>query len=163
MERGPLRTAGGDAREVFSLTVSGGAIFAGIYAGIYRSVDNGATWSTANTGLPERVTASCLMTSGETIIAGTPGYGIYRSSDNGATWSEANTGLPNIFAARFVNSLTASGGAIIAGTYAGIYRSVDNGATWNEANSGLPAGDAREVFSLTVSGGAVIAGTDAGI
>ena len=76
------------------------------------------------------------------------------------TWSKANTGLPASDGS-IVISLTASGGAIFAGTYgAGIYRSVDNGATWSEANSGLPNDKAaRRVFSLTASGGAIIAGT----
>jgi hypothetical protein len=161
-----------DLVVISALLVVGDEIFAGTEgAGIYRSLDNGATWGEANTGLPNtndaRYVFSLTVSSG-TIFAGTNGAGIYRSLNNGATWSEANSGLPAV-AARYVRSLTVSGGAIIVGTGtrfnelnpegAGIYRSLNNGATWSEANSGLPAGAARRVFALTASGGAIIAGT----
>jgi uncharacterized protein (TIGR03437 family) len=119
-----------------------------------------ATWAPSVILSSDFVEVNALVVLDEIIIAGTFGSGIYRSVDNGATWSAANSGLPNIFNARYVNSMTATGGAIFVGTNgAGIYRSLDNGVTWGEANSGLPAGSARFVVSMMATGGAIFAGT----
>jgi uncharacterized protein (TIGR03437 family) len=152
------------------LAAGGGIVFAAVgFEGIYRSTDNGATWSKASTGLPVELDVTSLAASSEVVIAGFGsslnglffGGGIFRSVDNGSTWSAANAGLSE-GDARYVSSLTVSGGTIVAGTIAGVYRSLDNGRTWSETNAGLPEGDARFVLSLTSSQGTLFAGSNGG-
>ncbi|MCW5971679.1 MAG: hypothetical protein KIT57_24505 [Blastocatellales bacterium] len=150
----------GDSIPILALVNAGDTIIAGTEGeGAYRSLDNGATWSAANNGLPADFDMQALTLKGGAIFVGTFGAGIYRSLDNGTTWSEAGNGLTGF--ARTVLSLTSSTEAIFAGTFrSGVYRSLDNGATWSTANAGLPTGSAGSVKSLTVSGGVVFAGTN---
>ena len=66
-----------------------------------KSTDGGATWITANIGLPGAPNQPNsgivgLVQVGSTLILGTDGSGIYRSTDGAATWAPANTGLPNL-------------------------------------------------------------------
>jgi hypothetical protein len=65
-----------------------GTIFMGTFAaGIRKSVDGGLTWSTANTGLTNLVTAGLAFDASgpQTAYAGTGG-GLFKSADGGLTW-----------------------------------------------------------------------------
>jgi uncharacterized protein (TIGR03437 family) len=158
----PSSIIGGSLGVINSLMFSDDTLLAGTFSfGIYRSPDNGATWTEANIGLPEGNARSinAMITSGEGIYAGTTGAGIYRSVDHGATWTAVNNGLP-AGEARIVKALTVKGGVLFAGTSgAGIYRSSDNGATWTAANNGLPPGEARNIRTMTSNTNVLFAGT----
>jgi len=147
---GPL---GGEVRSL--LINSAGNIFAGHDgAGIYRSSDNGAGWTVANTGLTNgSVNALALNTGGE-IFAGTFD-GVFLSTNNGNSWTPVNTGLTN----KRVRALALnSAGDIFAGTEGGVFRSSDNGKTWTPMNSGL-TDIFIQAFVINNTTGDIFAGT----
>ena len=134
---------------------SNGEIFAGTAGcgtGVYRSTDDGDSWTLVNTGLTSTDVAALAIDSGNGhIFAGThsimgQGGGMFRSTDNGDTWTEQNNG----FTALDVNSVVINSiGRIFAGADIGVFLSTNDGDRWTEASSGLlpPGGN---VWSLTI-------------
>ena len=90
-------------------------LFAGTDGGIFRSSNNGASWS--KTAFTKSYVYS-LAFAGTKIFAGTYYNGAFLSTDNGASWTVVNTGLANIT----VRALAVSGTYLIAGTDAGVWR-----------------------------------------
>ena len=79
----------------------GGYVFAGIKGGlrrgtIYRSSDNGVTWSSSGISWPEADSedVNCFTYLGNNIFAG--GAGIFLSTDDGISWTTSNNGLPTL-------------------------------------------------------------------
>jgi hypothetical protein len=152
-----VNSVGNAGNYISSLAVSGSYLLAGTDRGIYRSPDNGATWTAVDTLLSD---ATAFAVIGNDIFAFSQ-YGgqLHHSSDNGATWTP--TGLPDTIA---VMALAVSNQNIFAGVHYynsslgdvyGVYRSSDNGATWT--STGLP--DTIEVMALAASGSYLLAGT----
>jgi hypothetical protein len=125
--------------RVESLASFGGRIFAGTDSGLYVLGSNGA-WTAVGGPIAGREVAA-LAVSGSWLVAGTES-GVLRSGD-GTTWTASGLNGAQ------VDSLSASGGTLLAGTgtEAGgngfVRRSDDSGATWTSAPltpalSGLP-------------------------
>jgi ligand-binding sensor domain-containing protein len=75
-----------------------GALFAGTgWRGIYRSTDDGATWSEAGDGLASRSVRTLAVDSTGTIFAGTLGDGVFLSTDGGNSWASFNNGMPDLY------------------------------------------------------------------
>ncbi len=139
---------------VYSMVFDGQNIYAGTWGGkIYKSSNNGQTWTVINAGMNVSFIWS-LQISGGYIFAATE-FGVYKF--NGTSWSL--TSLAGID----VHSLTVSGGVIYAGTWGlGVYQSTDNGTTWLPMNNGLSyfltiqsvtATASGELFAASVGGG----------
>ncbi|MCG3118714.1 MAG: Ycf48-like protein [bacterium] len=144
-------------RGIRSLAInSSGQIFAGTnYAGVFRSDDNGDSWTATDTSLLHTEINSLAINSQGHLFAGA-GFGIFRSTNNGDKWTllENNVSV-NILAINLQ-------GDIFAGTSgnAGIFRSTDNGAHWTQINTGLTD---RRIQALAInSNGHIFAGTYAG-
>jgi photosystem II stability/assembly factor-like uncharacterized protein len=149
-----------DGAEIFSFYCDGNTIFAGGRNKIYRSIDNGNTFTTINLNFTFGIVNIYSITAvGSTLFMATSYDGVYKSTDNGSTWSSANTGM----GPKDVRAIIASNSStLIAGTeYVGMYRSIDLGLSWNKSNSGFPAG--MSILSLLVSEPSVYAGTRDGI
>ena len=137
-------------------------IFTGGRGGVYRSVDNGGTWTQLR-GIDDNMHAnvsSFAFNSAGDIFAGTRfGDSIYRSTNNGDTWIQLNNGLPT---SGWIGSIAInSDGDIFAGTDFGVFRSTNNGDTWEEINTGIPI---ASVDALAInSAGDIFAGTVSGI
>ncbi len=71
----PIELAG--SVEDFAIN-SGGDIFAGTDGGVYRSNDNGDTWSQINSGLTNTSVQALAINSNGDIFAGTDGGGVFR-------------------------------------------------------------------------------------
>ncbi len=149
---------------IFSLTIAGTYLFAGTKCCgnqvIFRSTDNGKSWSAAGTGVTGICTA--LAISDTNIFAGTSVSGIFLSTNNGTSWSQINNGLPTNY---WVYSLAAfpdemGGTNLLAGNNRGVYLSTDNGNNWTEADSGL-TGIGNN--TLAVIGNNLFAGTTSGV
>jgi hypothetical protein len=138
-----------------SIIASASILFASTsYNGIFRSTDNGATWTASNTGLAD-TSMNTLFVSGSTLIAGAR-KGIFRSTDNGGHWTGNNTGLCNAH----VVALVASGAELYAATTDDIYRSTSNGENWIKVFNG---NQYTTLYDLAVSGSSIFAGTNTGV
>ena len=66
---------------------------------VIRSLDGGATWTAASTGLPPVPTTKLVVSprdpSGNTVYAGT-WLGVYETTDGGASWHLYGAGLPMV-------------------------------------------------------------------
>ena len=150
---GPL---GGEVRAL--VVNSAGNIFAGhAGSGVYRSSDNGATWTAANNGLTNGIVNGLALNANDQLFAATFD-GVFRSTDNGDSWAQINLGLAN----KRVRALAInSAGDVFAGTEGGVFRSTNNGSNWTEISAGL-----TDVFiqalAINNATGDVFVGTSAG-
>ncbi|BDS14872.1 VPS10 domain-containing protein [Aureispira anguillae] len=108
--------------------------------GVWRTTDNGATWTQFITGLTRLGVSSIVIhpTTPNTMYIGTgdrdggdvPGYGVWRSTDGGLTWNSHNTGMGN----RTINELlmdpTNPNIMVAASSNGFVYRTIDGGANW---------------------------------
>ena len=100
---------------VTSVAVLTSNLFAGTWGGgVFRSTDNGESWSSANNGLMGTFVYA-LVDSGTNLFAGTNDRGVFRSSNNGTSWTQVNSGLSD----STVMSLAVSGTNLFAGTWGG--------------------------------------------
>ena len=124
------QTNGPQGGDGIALTTNvSGHIFVGTQGGgIFRSTDNGETWTGVNSGLTATNVRALAISPTDHIFAGTFG-GVFRSTDNGDSWTSVKNGLEF----PFVISLSInSDGDIFAGTFegGGVYRSTDDGDNW---------------------------------
>lgn len=146
----------------------GAAFSSSSYGRIFRSSDNGHTWTALDTVVPS---PRSFVKVGDTLFAGT-GIGVIVSSDAGLHWVAANNGLPT-FGNRpaQVSSLVSIGSSLfaIAGeTGPAVFRSTNLGASWTKASNGLEGQFLQalvkvgtDLFVGTISGG-VFRSTDQG-
>ena len=94
MATGIARRGNGTLPSFFGLSVIGTTLYAGAVDvnGIYRSTDNGETWTPAKNGLTSTFILA-LVANGSTLYAADNGNGIYRSDDGAATWRRFDAGL----------------------------------------------------------------------
>lgn len=155
-----------------SITTFEGAIYvATTPTGVRKSVDDGATWTLANTGLPAvgaNINVQSIGHSGSALLCGTQS-GVYRSTDNGANWTNINGPLPTATPAIYCNkiyhfnNLAGSPTIIvftgqIANNGGGVFRTFDNGTTWLAGFSGLSSN--MEVYNIDEFGGVLYASTN---
>src|SRR4029453_5033289 len=70
-----------------------GHVFVGTQGGgVFRSIDNGESWTGINDGLTATNVRVLAISPVDHIFAGTFG-GVFRSTDNGDHWIEVNNGL----------------------------------------------------------------------
>jgi len=110
---------------------------------IYRSVDNGNSWSTDVIGLPDSIPISAIVDFNGIFFASvgdpqdaarTIGGGIYKSEDKGQTWSKSDKGISQNTK---VSDLTILENTLFASTGypknvgdRGVFKSDDQGETW---------------------------------
>lgn len=156
------RTAGLPGGTVYTLIANEGNLFAEAYGegpavvdgGIFRSTDDGATWITADSGLPKSETVYNPVFCGDRLFAGTQEKG-FRSSDLGASWSAIDIGvtLPDP-----VHFLPVGGNRLFAikRDPSVILRSDDCGDSWYFQNPFWPVKGG--IDAVAMSGGFLIAG-----
>ncbi|HZK77254.1 MAG TPA: hypothetical protein VFD13_10125 [Candidatus Kapabacteria bacterium] len=134
-------------------------------AGVFRSTDNGDTWTAAGAGLQNHE-IHAFATIGTNLYVGTSG-GICLSTDNGANWKQIDNASPY---QDMTISLAVSGNELFAGTPDfGVLRSTDSGAHWTIINTGLTDSVAsslvvigKNLFAVTHYGHGVYLSTDDG-
>src|SRR5262245_24423986 len=78
-----------------ALAASGTTVFAAsARAGVFRSTNNGASWTSVNSGLTD-LTVLALAFGGTSVFAGTNSGGVFRSTNDGASWTAVDNGLAN--------------------------------------------------------------------
>jgi photosystem II stability/assembly factor-like uncharacterized protein len=142
----------GDGTRLFATTSD---------SGIFVSIDKGASWSHADSGIPHYTPVLALgsmrahsTTEGCILFAGTNGGGVFRSRDNGQTWT--HPGSLGRYFDQFVRSIKVVGRSVFVGTEAGTLVSSDEGDSWTDIQDGLNYG---VVGALAESGGYLFAGS----
>jgi photosystem II stability/assembly factor-like uncharacterized protein len=123
-------------------------LFAGTSnSGVYRSSNNGETWTQVITNLPS-LNICAFLVKDSILFAGLFSDGLYRSTDNGSNW--ANSGIMSTS----VYSLARKDSNLFAGTSSNVLRSTDGGLTWDIAGSFF-----SDVWALAVKRSKLFAGT----
>jgi len=165
---------------VFTLAVAGRFLLTGMnFGGVFRSTDNGGSWSVANEGLTSAMpmgppSITTLALSGEYLFAGTTGDGVFLSTNNGRQWTYASNGLPADGRSVYcpINALLSvpkqkriDGENVFAATEgAGIFLTSDDGRRWIPVNNGLRNPVVYSLATGTASVGAcVFAGVADGV
>lgn len=140
-----------ESASVYSFIKIDSILLAGIDKGLYRSIDNGKSWSAV--GFTDAYGGTFALIDSD-IVAGTWNDGILISSDRGETWKKSNKGLSRTY----VLTLTVKDTIIFAGTYlGGIFRSLDKGGNWQEINVGLKC---NHIEKIIVKDNYIFAGTN---
>jgi photosystem II stability/assembly factor-like uncharacterized protein len=106
-------------------------LFAAASSGLFRSTDNGVTWSR----MYSRGNIACLFHNQGRIFAGvstTSPSPLFYSNDNGTTWNNADSSLTS----RYVLGMIKFNDKIFACSEAGVYVSADNGDHWQRRSTG---------------------------
>jgi len=123
--------------------------------GIYRSFDDGISWSREDT-FSQGITSTSVIASNDTIFAaiGFSNHNLYRSVDNGVRWSEVYP-TPS---QSMVWSLAKNGSTLFAGCDNGdILRSIANGINWTTVHNNLSS--TARITSFAIRDATVFAGT----
>lgn len=136
--------------------------------GIYRTTDEGKTWTKCGLDSTERISQIVIHPKDpKTIYVAVPGplfndsdhRGLYRSTDFGSSWSkilsgDARTGCsdvvvdpknPKIMVASMWSFRRTPYSFVSGGQGSGIFRSTDAGSTWTRVHKGLPSGEMGRV------------------
>ena len=132
-------TGGGDITVLAIAPGDSSRIYAGTGAGLFRSADGGATWSSANTGLTSLRVQSIAVAASDSLVAyvGFNGGGVSRTTDGGATWTGAGSGAGGPVSALAVDPADAAT-VYAGGGFRGISKTTNSGATWISIVFGLP-------------------------
>jgi photosystem II stability/assembly factor-like uncharacterized protein len=136
---------------IFAVTTDGVYGNGGPFYHVYKSIDDGASWSLADAGLTG-LTASVVISPGyandKTLFISTS-TGVYKSVDSGATWVQifSSTASKNIaLSPGYVNDHS-----LFVSVYKdAIYRSSNGGSTWSKSNASFAVGN-QQFHSLAVS------------
>lgn len=156
--------------------------------GVFKSVDGGATWTHASSGLPRYpgstdtafdVLAMAIHPTNPDIVWASAvnlqdftnarqGF-VYKTTDGGATWTNASAGINTDVDIRALlvdsgnpDTLYASGAGSLANPGL-IYRSDDGGASWRSISVGLPADSALTLHLDPFNPTLLFAGTNASL
>ena len=117
---------------------------------VYRSTDEGATWSRVSENGWNRIT-DIIINQNNTVFVGTYGTGLFRSTDNGTSWSKLNinSNFDDIQAiANGGDGIIYVGCGTVGGDSIGIFRSTNNGEQWSLIS---PVYSYNYVYSIFVS------------
>lgn len=146
------KTAGPEGGFIQSFLQDGPNLYAGVLSGgVYRSNNNGESWSAANAGI-EGENVYALTSVGTNLYAGTD-KGVYRSTNQGETWTVVSPALGNSV---WIRALAVVGSDVFAGSFNGLFRFSNNGDDWTQVAKNENMGP---IVALTVSGTTLFAGT----
>jgi len=125
-------------------------------AAMYKSTDDGATWDSVDTGIPNATYTKVIINNSGYVFA-TTFFDIVRSVDNGNTWAQLQSFNTTVNASIATISINTIDHIFVGTTGDGVAYSTDSGNSWETINSGL---NNTNVQSLTIStNGVIFAGT----
>jgi photosystem II stability/assembly factor-like uncharacterized protein len=145
----------------FRHIISNGAEFlAAGDEGLFRSTDDGMTWTRPDSILRDGL-YDVTAINGGILVSDNSNGGLYFSSDNGATWAARDSGLGTnyLYLYQTISGFTVSGSTIFAASTANqVFKSTDNGVNWTAADNGIYS--AANAFTVASNGSHVFAGTE---
>ncbi|MCI0551894.1 MAG: hypothetical protein L0287_13145, partial [Anaerolineae bacterium] len=151
-----LSTSGFNAKDLL-VDEETGIVYVAAYQGVWKSEDQGKTWTGINNGLPiayinpftgdtlyAEVWSIAKVKQSRTLYAAVGGNGIYKSYNAGKNWFSVNNGLIKgqggvVISQIDTNVVFADGASSIPqGIMSGLWRSIDGGQSWERYHQGLP-------------------------
>ena len=152
---GPTRGFASNSNFLFTCTSQG----------VFRSADNGATWSQKSSGLTDLRTSGIHYLAPYLIVV-TP-TGVFRSGNDGDSWVGAGLAATDVRCVTSINATLFVGANAAASS---VYQSTDYGVTWAAANTGLNTTSVRAIerkgttlFAAGAVGTGVFRSTDLGV
>ncbi|HLL75284.1 MAG TPA: DUF4214 domain-containing protein [Pyrinomonadaceae bacterium] len=128
----PLLQVSFDPQAPSVIYAAGGS---GSSAGVvFKSTDNGQSWSRVGTGLPSGDLTSAVAvdpSNTSVLYVGMSTTGVAKSTDGGQSWAAAGAGLPPAAGVAELIFDTANPPAVVAATRAGVYKTMDAGQSWS--------------------------------
>ena len=159
----PFFSKAGDV-QVRTLAVSphtSGLAYAGSEVGLYRTVDNGASWELLESPMTGTQIWSIAIDpmDPDVIFAGTKPPGVFRSSDRGKSWGKLSVGIPEecpIGPPRVTNLVIDPRNhlSVWAGVeLGGVFHSRDGGNKWTRLPQLGPRESSTDVHGVAISPG----------
>lgn len=126
-------------RNITSFASQGNTLFVGTGSGIFRSSDNGTSWSIANTGLGTNLGISVMAANNTNVFAVARGN-LLTSVDLGNSWVSAST-------ATTISSVITHRDWVYVISAGDILRTANNGITWQNVSNNLFARSAISIIS----------------
>lgn len=124
-----------------SLIAANGLLYLASNA-VYRSDDNGYTWTSLPVGTKPRNIAALVEVGGNLVVA--TDDTVFVSSDDGLSWRPDTMGLKH----RFVHDLVTQGGNVFAGSDNGIFISTNKGVDWTRQAGVTTNAHTRSLYSV---------------
>jgi photosystem II stability/assembly factor-like uncharacterized protein len=123
--------------DILSILEVGNNLFTGSFNGLYKSTDEGLTWTLLDNGIYTNRKVHDTISKDGYLFAALDGHGVYRSSDDGESWQQMNSGIDTDTAT--VNVFHVHDGKLFIGTgyVSGLYISNNNGQSWEVSNNGI--------------------------
>ena len=124
-----------------------GVIYAGTSTGdVYKSIDNGANWTSSNIGAALNIADIEIANNGYLFLSTTQN-GVYRSTNEGLSWQQ----LPMTAGIEARDVESKSGTIFVSTKDNGLGKSTDNGDTWAGASGSVPESNVG-AFTITNNG-----------
>ena len=106
--------------------------------GVFKSMNWGQSWSTANIGLTDHQAYSLAMHPTDPLVlyAGTA-TGVFKSTDGGTTWIDSSTGFSGGETFDLVINPTTPTTMYVTTNGNGVFKSTNGGGNWSPINQGL--------------------------
>ena len=123
-----------------NIFLAGGQLFGGQIMGVFKTSDEGLTWSEISGSFPNQVSNMVLVNPGDPLkmYVATEGDGIYYTTNGGTSWTYATYGVGDNGAARYLAFDPGNTDVIYAGFLSlAVCKSTDGGQSWDYANHGI--------------------------
>ena len=117
----------GDVSSVIVNPINPNIIYATGEFGVFKSINNGASWNVSNEGLPGNARLAIDPINPNILYAGTA-QGVFKTTNSGANWSRTNSPLVGIGRLAVAPG---NPGIVYAATATNILVTANGGETWN--------------------------------
>lgn len=130
----------------------------GYMDGIYKTIDNGLTWTLISGNLPNA--GVYMISANDSFLFAAEESGVFRSNDGGIMWQPISSGLP---LGQIVFAVTSSNKYLCVAYQKTIYFSQNNGSTWINISEGFDLGVHGIISGMVINGDYLIITSDDGI